>query len=251
MSDCPTDVWLITINMEGNIYHILNRGVEKRKVFLDDKDHIRFIHGLKDFNTTESNGAVSYYKRRDKDKCKEKSDIACPTKTGNLNIVDVLCWALVPNHPHVMVAEKEIGNAGKFSRKIFGGYTKYFNEQNDRSGVLFQGRSKIILIEHDAHFLYLPFYIHLNPLDLFCPGWKDHGIKDVKGAIEFLEEYRWSNYRDIIGKGNGEFSDVFNKELFFELFQTNEKKYKKDFEEWIKSAGYRQVGHAMSDFDLI
>lgn len=223
--------------MKGNIYHILNRGVEKRKVFLSEEDHIRFIHGFKDFNTEESKGSISYYKRRE-------SDMRCPTREEN--IVDVLCWALMPNHPHIMVAEKEEGNAGRFSRKIFGGYTKYFNEQNERSGVLFQGRSKIILLQKATHFLYLPFYIHLNPLDLFQPKWKEKGIKDVKGAIKFLEEYRWSNYRDIIGKGNKEFFDVTNKKLFFEMFETDEKKYKKDFEEWVKAGEYEE---GLSDFD--
>lgn len=217
--------------MEGNIYHLLNRGVEKRKVFLNDENYTRFIHDLKDFNTAESKGDISYYKRR-------QSDIACPTKEKE--IVDILCWALMPNHPHIMLAEKEEGSTGRFSRKIFGGYTKYFNEQNDRSGVLFQGRSKIILVQKEAHFLYLPFYIHLNPLDLFQPGWKEKGIKDVRGAMKFLEEYRWSNYRDIIGKGDGEFSSVTNKELFFEMFQTSAKEYKKDLEEWIRGGGYKE-----------
>jgi len=146
----------------------------------------------------------------------------------------------MPNHPHIMAVEKNEGDISKFSKKVFGGYTKYFNETNDRSGVLFQGKTKMIRLKDDSHFLYLPFYIHLNPLDLFQPGWKEDGIKDVKGAMKFLEEYRWSNYRDIIGKGNGEFADVTNKELFYEMFQTNEKKYKKDLEDWIRAKGYKQ-----------
>jgi len=219
--------------MKGNIHHILNRGVEKRKVFCSEKDYERFVDNLKDFNTTESMGSVSYYKRR----IRAKSEVAPPTAE---NIVDVVCWALMPNHPHIMTVEKDEGSASEFSRKIFGGYTMYFNEQNDRSGVLFQGRSKIIQIKEDAHFLYLPFYIHLNPLDLFQPGWKEDGIKDVKGAMKFLENYRWSNYRDIIGKGNGEFADVTNRELFFEMFQTDAKKYRKDMEEWILTKGYKE-----------
>jgi len=218
--------------MKGNIYHILNRGVEKRKVFCTDEDYKRFVDNLKDFNTTKSVGSVSYYKRRH-----TQSEVRPPTIE---NIVDIVCWALMPNHPHIMVVEISEGYAGEFSRKIFGGYTMYFNEQNDRSGVLFQGRSKIIFVQKDAHLLYLPFYIHANPLDLFQPGWKKNGIKDIKGALKFLEEYRWSNYRDIIGKGNKEFTDVANKTLFFEMFQTNEKKYKKDFEEWLRAKGYRQ-----------
>ncbi len=214
--------------MIGNIFHILNRGVEKRKVYMHNKDYVRFAHDLYDFNDIQ-NAVQSYYRRRED--LVNLTDVRHPSR----ELVDILCWALMPNHPHLMVMEKEVGNASLFSKKMFGGYTKYFNEQNDRSGVLFQGKSKIILVEKDRHFLYLPFYIHLNPLDLFQSNWKEDGIKDLKGAIKFLEEYRWSNYGDIIGVGNKEFENVANKKLFFELFNTNEKKYKHDFEEWLRS----------------
>lgn len=219
--------------MEGNIYHLLNRGVDKKKIFLNDQNYKRFVHNLDDFNDID-NVQQSYFRRRERNSL--LTDVRHPSK----RIVDILCWALMPNHPHIMAAEREDGYISNFSRKVFGGYTKYFNEKNKRSGVLFQGKTKIILVQKDAHFLYLPFYIHLNPLDIFQSGWKEKGIKDLKGTIKFLEEYRWSNYRDIIGKGNGEFSEVTNKELFFEMFQTDEKKYKKDLEEWIKDSGYRE-----------
>ncbi len=218
--------------MKGNIYHLLNRGVEKRKIFLDKEDHIRFIHDLEDFNNVK-NVEQSYFRRR------ESKNLLTDVRRPSEMIVDILCWTLMPNHPHIMAVEKDEGNISEFSRKVFGGYTKYFNKKKDRSGVLFQGKTKMIMLKNDSHFLYLPFYIHLNSLDLFQPGWKEDGIKDIKSAIKFLEEYRWSNYRDIIGKGNGEFADTTNKKLFFEMFQTNEKKYKKDMEDWIRAGGYK------------
>ncbi len=128
-----------------------------------------------------------------------------------------------------------------FSRKLFGGYTKYFNEKYERSGVLFQGRSKIIRITRDAHFMYLPFYIHLNPLDCFQLGWKDDGIADVNGALRFLETYQWSNYRDIIREHvGGEFANTTDKKLFFDLFQTSPQKYREDFEDWVRDHEYRK-----------
>ena len=224
---------IIKKHMKSNIFHILNRGVEKRKIFMDDKDYMRFVHDLYDFNSTIK--ATQSYSRRREDEVR-LTDVRRPSE----EIIDMLCWALMPNHPHMMVVEKEEGCAGIFSKKVIGGYTKYFNEQNERSGVLFQGRSKIILIERDAHFLYLPFYIHLNPLDLFQPGWKENGIKDIVGAMKFLEEYRWSNYRDIVGVGDGEFAHITNKELFFQMFQTDGEKYKKDLKEWIMARGYQK-----------
>lgn len=223
--------------MEGGIFHLLNRGVEKRDVFLRDADRLRFVHDLHDFND-KNNAYQSYSFRRMKN-----MEVAPPYKREE--IVDLLCWALMPNHPHLFLVEKDGGNAGIFSRKVFGGYTMYFNEQNERSGVLFQGRTKIIRVLDDAHFLYLPFYIHANPLDLFQPNWKEDGLKDAEEAIKFLEGYRWSNLRDIIGENNREFAHVTNKRLFFEMFNTNEGKYREDFREWIRSKGYDQ-GHLES-----
>lgn len=211
----------------------MNRGVDKRNVFLSAANYARFADDIYDFNSVEN--ATQSYSRRQEDRVR-LTEVRPPSK----ELVDVLCWALMPNHPHIMVAEKDTGNASRFSQKIFGGYTMYFNEQNERSGVLFQGRSKILPVEKEAHFLYLPFYIHLNPLDLFQRGWKEDGIKNIDEAMRFLEEYRWSNYRDIVGSGNGEFAHITNRELFFLAFQTDGKKYKKDLREWVQANGYQK-----------
>lgn len=220
--------------MDGNIFHLLNRGVEKRKIFYDATDYLRFAHNLSDFND-KNNADQSYYVRRKRPPSNSK---VAPLYLKE-EIVDVLSWCLMPNHPHILIAERKERTAGVFSRKVFGGYTMYFNEQNKRSGVLFQGKTKIIRVNRDAHFLYLPFYIHLNPLSIFQPNWKGIGVKDVDGAINFLEKYRWSNLRDILGNGDGEFMHITNRELFFELFDTNEKQYRKDFRLWLKSGEYK------------
>lgn len=224
--------------MVGDIYHLLNRGVEKRKVFFDNIDYIRFVHNLNDFND-KNNVYQPYYVRRQQKN--NKTDVGRPYKVvEKKKLVDIICWTLMPNHSHIMTVDKEEGKlVSDFSKKVFGGYTKYFNKKNNRSGVLFQGKTKIILLQNDKHLLYLPFYIHLNPLNIFQQNWKEVGVKDVKKAIEFLEQYRWSNYRDIISTGNNEFSNISNKALFFEMFNTNEKKYKKDLEEWLYSKEYK------------
>lgn len=208
--------------MEKNIFHILNRGVDKRKVFLTNRDYLRFVNNLDGFNTIEN---VRSYSER----CNKNVDVA---RLHHEELVDILCWSLMPNHPHILVQEKDDNNAGKFSRKMFDGYTKYFNDINDRSGVLFQGRSKIILIQKDAHFLWIPFYIMANPLDMFQIDWRENGIKNPKKAFEFLINYKWSSLRDLIGENN--FPKTINKKLFYELYNTNEKGFKKEFIKWLE-----------------
>ena len=214
--------------MEGDIFHILNRGVEKRKIFLRQKDYLRFVHNLYDFNNAD-NVFLSYYNRRGQHNYRTNYGTARSVE----QLVDVLGWALVANHFHLLVHERVDGGSGVYTQKITGGYTLHFNNENERCGVLFQGRSKIILVKHDAHFLHLPFYILSNPLDLFQPDWREKGIKNLKKAFEFLENYQWSALLDLIGKEN--FPEVINKNLFYELFDTNEKQFKKDFIEWLKN----------------
>jgi putative transposase len=209
--------------MKGDIFHILNRGIEKREIFYSTEDYLRFVHNLYDFNNTDY--SLPYPRRSELRKFGHRMS------TGQL--VDLLCWCLMPNHSHNLVMEKINGGSSAFSKKIFGGYTKYINEKQERSGVLFQGRSKIIPVKEDPYFIYLPFYIMANPVDLIEPNWKEKGIKNLAKVISFLENYRWSSFSDLIGKEN--LSLVINKNLFYEIFQTNEKKFKEDFVEWLKS----------------
>ncbi len=208
--------------MKGDIFHILNRGVEKKKIFLGDNDYFRFAHNLYDFNDRNLS-LFSYFARR-------KFPAMRKPKIEDDKLVDVICWCLMPNHYHILVQEKIDGGSSMFSKKLSSGYTQYFNLKNKRVGVLFQGRSKIISIQRDEHFLHLPFYIFSNPIKLIEPCWKEKGIKKLNKVIQFLENYKWSSYSDIIGREN--FPFIINKKLFFEIFDTNEKRFKKDFSEW-------------------
>ncbi|MBI4137644.1 MAG: hypothetical protein HY472_00130 [Candidatus Sungbacteria bacterium] len=216
--------------MSETISHILNRGVERRKIFLSQKDYLRFIHNLEDFNSQEIT-SLSYRNRRKYADAK-RSEVTPPKSP----LVDVICWCLIANHFHIMAREKIDKGASAFAQKLTVGYTMYFNPRHQRNGTLFQGRTKIIPILRDAHFLHLPFYILANPLDLFEPRWREKGIKNPKRAFRYLENYRWSAFRDLIGNQN--FPKSINKEIFFDLFETNEKKLRDDFLEWL--AGYSQ-----------
>lgn len=207
--------------MEGEIFHLINRGVEKRKIFSKDEDRWRFLNNLSDFNRKDP-VSISYYHRR-------KGLLAMRKPTDKL--VDILCVCLMPNHYHLLVQEIADGGSSVFSKRIASGYTQYFNLRNERSGVLFQGRSKIIPIRQEEHFIHIPYYIFSNPLKLIEPGWKERGLKDYDKAMDFLENYKWSNFSGITGNSN--FMIETNKKLFFENFDTSDKKFKKDFSGWL------------------
>lgn len=85
-------------------------------------------------------------------------------------------------------------------QKVSTGYTMYFNILHDRTGTLFQGKFKSEHADSDRYLKYLLSYIHLNPLKLIDPKWKDRGIKNKKKAWEYLHEYSYSSYLDYLGE---------------------------------------------------
>jgi putative transposase len=193
------------------LYHALNRGVEKRTLFLDDKDRLRFVHDLYEFN--DSAPAPEFVKYRDF----VNPDIA--GRRGRDRVVDIHGWCIMGNHYHLLLSERVENGLSLFLRKLNVGYANYFNERYKRSGTLFQGRTKKIRISNDAHFLHILHYIHLNPLD-FLKGsetWRTLEIKNAKDALAHLEAYRWSSYLDYCSKKN--FPSVITKELFGDIFK--------------------------------
>ena len=211
----------------GNIYHILTRGVDKRKIFIDDQDYLRFIHDLFGFNDEKPVINMSRSFRRGVG----MSDIVSPSVAKRELLVDILAFCLMPNHYHILLRPKSDEGATKFIRKLNIGYVKYFNEKYKRSGALFEGRFKRILISDDAHFTYLPYYIHLNPLDLIMPEWRDGKISDCKKAMNFLENYRWSSFPDYIGKKN--FPSVTQRKFLMDCFGGAERQ-KAGMINWLK-----------------
>lgn len=215
--------------VEDRIYHIYNRGVEKRDVFLEDKDYFRFIHDLFEFNDKDSVLNMAYYFNR-QSKEVELQYLDKERKPRKL-LVEILIFTLMPNHFHLVLKQKKENGIVKFMQKIGTGYTNYFNKKYERVGSLFQGRFKATLISEEAHFIHLPFYIHANPLDLFHYGSSTSIVGAGKKMEEFLENYRWSSFLDYIGKKN--FPSVTSREFLLEFFGGAEE-YKKATKKWLR-----------------
>jgi putative transposase len=130
-------------------------------------------------------------------------------------LVHIHAFSLMPNHYHLLLSEVTENGISNFMQKLNMGYAKYFNERHDRSGYLWQGRHKKILVQNDAHFVYIPYYIHLNALDLSMPKWRDGKIPNAHRAIERLKAYRWSSFNDYFGEEN--FPSIISKEPLSEM----------------------------------
>ncbi|TSC52156.1 MAG: hypothetical protein LiPW41_367 [Parcubacteria group bacterium LiPW_41] len=213
--------------VNGKIYHLYNRGVDKRPIVRDDHDHFRFIHSLFEFNN--ENQSVPHLHR-------QLSEVGPRTIGRNREprklLVDLIAFCLMDNHYHLMVRQRVDGGISKFVQKFGTGYTMYFNEKHERSGVLFQGKFKSVLVSDDSQFNFLPFYIHANPLDKKFKEWRSKEMKNPKQAIEFLKEYRWSSLPDYVGVKN--FPSVTQRELLLEYFE-GEKGMEKALIQWLKN----------------
>jgi len=211
----------------NEIYHILNRGVEKRKIFLDDKDCLRFVHDLYEFNDEAPAENIYYKLSRVESYEVEPRKIARKRKL----LVEILAFCLMHNHYHLIIRQLKNGGIVKFMQKLGTGYTMSFNKKYKRIGPLFRGAFKSILVNKSNYFLNLPYYVHLNPLDMEFPEWRNRKIKDYNGAIEYLDNYRWSSHLDYIGKKN--FPSVTNREFLLDVFG-GEDKYKQSINKWLK-----------------
>lgn len=179
------------------LYHILNRGVEKRNIVTDDSDRLRFIHDLYAFN--DRNATPNYILA---ERLEERPrDL----------LVSIHAFCLMENHYHLIVSPLSDEGISLFRHKLNMGYAKYFNERHERSGVLWQGAYKHVLVDRDAYFNYLPYYVHLNPLDYSFPEWREGNVRDAQAALEYLKGYRWSSHLDYLGVRN--FPSVIDQHL--------------------------------------
>lgn len=206
-----------------DLYHALNRGVDKRVIFLDSQDYARFVHNMYEFNDNTPAGSV-YYSFK---KLSQKTKADPVVRHARKQLVDIHAWCLMKNHYHLLLSERVEGGMSLFLRKLNVGYAKYFNERYERVGTLFQGRTKKIRIENEQQFNYILHYVHLNPLDYLkgAEGWrirsKGNNVKNVKMAQTYLEKYRWSSYQDYCGIKN--FPSIITTDFFSDFFPDYEK----------------------------
>ena len=138
----------LRIEFEGALYHILSRGNERRDIFLGDDDYKVFLDVLEEM----------------------------PDRFE----VDIFAYVLMGNHYHLLIRTNQ-ENLSKSMQWVGTTYTRRFNLKHFRSGHLFQGRFKSILVQNEAYLMQLSYYIHRNPLRA--------------GMVDRLADYRWSSYR--------------------------------------------------------
>lgn len=208
-------------------YHIYNRGVDKRVIFVDEADHERFVKLL-----YTANSDTSIY-------LSDREGWPISKIQRGKSLVAIGAWCLMPNHFHILL--KEVGENGisMFMQKLLSGYSTYFNKKYYRRGTLFESRFKAKHLDTDEYLKYQYSYIHLNPIGIIDSGWKKKQIEDKMKAKNFLKEYKYSSYKDYASEGREE-NAILNVEVFPEYFSTNTN-FEAMIEEWVNFADEKSV----------
>jgi len=144
-----------TLFVEGEYYHVFNRGVDKRQIFMDREDIERFYSSMIAFNSTELTGSI--YEKYFAQKLNPSEE----NRAGD-KLVDIVCFCLNPNHFHFLLRQRVENGISLYMQRLGIGYTNYFNNKHKRSGALFQGKFKSVHVEANQQLLHLSAYINLN-----------------------------------------------------------------------------------------
>lgn len=181
----------LRIEYEGALYHITARGNEKRKIYFTPTDNEKFLQYL-----TEA---------------KKKYGIL------------VHCYVLMTNHYHLIIETPE-ANLSKAMHYINGSYTSYINIKRKRSGHLFQGRYKAILVAKDNYLMELSRYIHLNPVRA--------------GMTQKAEEYIYSSYKAYISRKRESF---LSSDLILGLMLPQKREGKRAYRSFVEAGIGREL----------
>ena len=163
--------------LSDSIYHIYNRGVEKRIIFIDNQDYKVFLSYIEEYLTPLQQGSTLLYREL----------------TGKFyGEISLLAFCLMPNHFHLLIKQKDKDSIKKFSKSLFTRYSMYFNKKYKRVGPLFQSIYKATNVIDKEHLLYISKYIHLNPSEK---------------ANKLIDAY--SSYSDYLGITNTQWLNKF------------------------------------------
>lgn len=192
----------------GEIYHVFNRGIDKRKVFTDLSEYVRSFQTLKFYRYSTPPLELSKFLKVSDIKRYEYEQLSWGNK-----LVSVMSYCLMPNHLHLLLRQEVDGGISTYLGRFFNSYTRYFNTKHERVGPLFLDDFKNVLVESEEQFLHLSRYIHLNP---YSSGL----VKSLDGLLR----YEWSSLKEYVSLDESTFCD---REVIMSHFFYNKDSYKK------------------------
>ncbi len=201
-------------------YHIYNRGNDKKPIFTDQNDYIRFLFLILHFQ-----GNNPFYNIGRQVACFVKHRVFNIEKPAineilKKRVMELVTFSLMPNHFHLLLHEHTESGISKYMQRVLDAYTKYFNTKYKKNGHLFQGPFNAVYIETNEQLLHLSSYIHRNSHEL--SEWTDK---------EHL--YPWSSYIDYIQKNR--WGELLSSHKILEQFSEPE-----EYREFVDTSGIKE-----------
>ncbi len=200
-------------------YHVYNRGVDKRVLFLGENDYQRFCESLYLFNDANHKHKGGFEVHRQL--------LLAGHEVLQMDqdpLVSVVSYCLVPNHFHMLLRARKPGGISKYLQSVGAGYAKYFNKKYERKGRLFENPFQADPIDLNEHLQVLPRYVHLNALDGTGIQWRGGFETDWERARARLDSFPWSSHGAYAGRS--QFLPIVDESIVRAWFPTPEDYWK-------------------------
>jgi putative transposase len=207
--------------LEGEFYHVYNRGTDKRVLFRDDTDRQRFLKLLYISNSVASINVRNILRKNNEP---YTFDRGAP-------LVSIGAYCLMPNHFHILITPQAKDGVSLFMKKLCTAYAMYFNKRYNRTGTLFEGPFKSSWVDDDVYLKYLYAYIHLNPTKLWN---REDALSEpsLEETLAFLKTYQYSSFPDYLQVVRPE-NAIINPTPFPEYFATGAD-HLKEINQWLE-----------------
>jgi len=203
-----------TILATGEVYHILNRSVQKLPIFQGKRECNFFLEAMEYYLQVEPPVKFSLYKTN-KDRFSIKKD-------ENF-LVKVVAYCLMPNHFHLILKQLAEEGIKKYIQRLTNSFAHYYSKKYESSGHLFGGNFKAVHVGSDEQLWHLSRYLHLNPVSGYL--------------VENPEDYPFSSYGIYLGEKKSNFVDPslvmenFSSPGKYKSFVEDRKDYQRVLEE--------------------
>jgi putative transposase len=192
--------------VKHQIYHVFNRSIAGFRIFNRDRDYLRMQMMIRVYQFLNFNEKFSDFENYSE---VAKDGIIRDLNTDGERMIDIIAYCIMPTHIHLILKQLTDDGISKFMSKILNSYAKYFNTKYKRSGHLWSGKFKSVLVEDDEQLLHLTRYIHLNPTSA--------------KLVDDPREWGFSSYHEYINPDNNK-RNISKSEGLFDI---DPKEYKK------------------------
>lgn len=179
------------IFLNDSVYHVFDRGVDKRVIFEENSDYLRFLASLVYYQQAKTDTRYSY------------CDFNISDRSDDLQ-TEIIAYCFMPNHFHLILKQINTRGIQNTMSQLLNSYTKYFNTKNQRSGHLFERKFKSVVILSNEQLLHLFRYVLLNP----------YSAK----LVDNLNQYRWSAFNEYFSSNQINVK-ICHKDLVTSLFK--------------------------------